>query len=185
VTSQQRAPSGVQLSLLAELADVFAGARLAGWLRGGWALDFLLGEVTRPHSDVDLVTWRRHRQRVHRLLPAHEYALVRELPVQTDFTKHDQTVSVVFVARGPDGRPVVPGIPGWTWRPDALPRRRHTLRGVSWRVVSPEQLLDEKEGYEAGTGRPPRSKDRVSMDLLRRLIAARRAVQRASGSAAR
>jgi hypothetical protein len=35
--------------------------------------------------------------------------------------------------------------------------------------MSPEQLLDEKERYEAGTGRPPRPKDLASMALLRRL----------------
>ncbi|MFF2458960.1 nucleotidyltransferase domain-containing protein [Peribacillus simplex] len=27
------------------------------WLRGGWVMDFLLGKITRSHSDIDLVTW--------------------------------------------------------------------------------------------------------------------------------
>jgi hypothetical protein len=159
----------VQLGLLEELAAAFSSERIRAWLRGGWALDFLLGRITRPHSDVDLVTWTRHRARVHRTLPARGFELTRELSVQTDFTKHGQTVSILFVARGPDGRVITPGIPEWTWRADALPLRTRTLGGLSWRVMGPEQLLYEKESYEGGTGRPPRSKDLVSMDLLRRL----------------
>ena len=168
LTDQTRA----QLGLLAELEALLAALRIRAWLRGGWALDFLLGEITRPHSDIDLVTWARHRLRLHRALPAHGFALARELPVQTDFARAGQGVSVVFVARGRDGRVTTPGIPAWMWRPDALPRRTRTLAGRAWRVLGPEQLLYEKESYEAGTGRPPRPKDLVSMEDLRRLIAA-------------
>ncbi|MGH2354712.1 MAG: nucleotidyltransferase domain-containing protein, partial [Chloroflexota bacterium] len=106
-----------QLCLLEDLATIFAREHLRAWLRGGWALDCLLGAITRPHADIDLVTWLRHRPRLHRLLPAHGFALDRELPVQTDFTKWGQYLQIVFVARRPDGRVVVPGIPGWRWRP--------------------------------------------------------------------
>jgi hypothetical protein len=165
-------PTQTQLGLLGELADVFAAERMRAWLRGGWALDFLLGEVTRPHSDVDLVTWTRHRARLHQALPAHGFVLERELPVQTDFAKAGHGVSVVFIARGRDGRVTTPGIPAWTWRPDALPLRKRTLAGRAWRVLGPEQLLYEKESYQAGTGRPPRPKDLVSMGLLRQLTCA-------------
>jgi Aminoglycoside-2''-adenylyltransferase len=164
-----------QLGLLGELEALFAALRVRAWLRGGWALDFLLGKVTRPHADIDLVTWTRHRPRLHRALPARGFALERELPVQTDFTKEGQWVSVVFVARGRDGGVTTPGIPAWVWRPDALPRRKRTLAGRSWRVLGPEQLLYEKESHEAGTGRPPRPKDLASMALLRGLAADRRA----------
>jgi hypothetical protein len=162
-----------QLGLLGELEALFAALRVRAWLRGGWALDFLLGAITRPHSDIDLVTWARHRRRLHRALPAHGFALERELPVQTDFARAGQGVSVVFVARRRDGRVTTPGIPAWVWRPDALPHRKRTLAGRAWRVLGPEQLLYEKESYEAGTGRPPRPKDLASMAHLRRLIVER------------
>ena len=164
-----------QLDLLEELEALLAALRVRAWLRGGWALDFLLGAITRPHSDIDLVTWARHRRRLHRALPAHGFSLERELPVQTDFARTGQGVSVVFVARGRDGRVTTPGIPAWVWRPDALPHRKRTLAGRTWRVLGPEQLLYEKESYEAGTGRPPRPKDLTSMAHLRRLIAERAA----------
>jgi hypothetical protein len=39
-------------------------------------------------------------------------------------------------------------------------------------VLGTEQLLYERESYEAGTGRPPRPKDLVGMSLLRQLTSA-------------
>ncbi len=39
---QLRAIAGIVRAVDAEL-----------WLRGGWAKDFFLGEVTRPHRDID------------------------------------------------------------------------------------------------------------------------------------
>jgi hypothetical protein len=43
-----------QLQVIAEVVRVCDGAGIDIWLRGGWAMDFFLGEVTRPHADVDL-----------------------------------------------------------------------------------------------------------------------------------
>jgi hypothetical protein len=123
--------------------------------------------VARPHADIDLVTWTRHRARLHRTLPAHGFVLEHVFPVQTDFTKAGQVVSAVFAVHGRDGRVTTPGIPAWVWRPVALPLRKRTLAGQAWLVLGPEQLLHEKESYQAGTGRPPRPKDLVSMGLLR------------------
>ena len=45
-----------QLAVLGTLAERFATAQMRFWLRGSWAIDFLLGEVTREHGDIDLVT---------------------------------------------------------------------------------------------------------------------------------
>jgi len=35
--------------------DVLADARVACWLDGGWGVDALVGQQTRPHEDLDLV----------------------------------------------------------------------------------------------------------------------------------
>ncbi len=43
-----------QADLLAIL-DRIEGAGIGAWLDGGWGVDALLGEQTRPHNDVDLV----------------------------------------------------------------------------------------------------------------------------------
>ena len=103
-----------QLSILALLADRFAAERMRFWLRGGWAIDFLLGKITRHHSDVDLVTWLRHRRRVGRLLTGAGFELTREWESQTDFRVAGQDVSVNYLTRLPDGTIITHGIPVWT-----------------------------------------------------------------------
>jgi len=55
------ATSARQLHLLGELAELLGGRDVPFWLRGGWALDFLLGAVTRRHADIDLVAWLSDR----------------------------------------------------------------------------------------------------------------------------
>jgi Aminoglycoside-2''-adenylyltransferase len=47
--------TGTQLQVIAEVARVAAGESLTVALRGGWALEFLVGHVSRPHVDVDFV----------------------------------------------------------------------------------------------------------------------------------
>jgi hypothetical protein len=163
-----------QLSVLATLADRFAAQRMRFWLRGGWAVDFLLGEITRRHADVDIVTWQRHRRRVHRVLLDAGFVLTRETEVQSDYRAQGQDVSVIYLTRLPDGRIVTHGIPVWTWPDGSLMARSRRLAGLAAYVVSPAQLLWEKESYEGGTGRPLRPKDIESMRVLRGMIDGRR-----------
>jgi len=40
------------------------------WLDGGWGVDALLGEQTRPHEDLDIVVEQRHLEEVVALLRA-------------------------------------------------------------------------------------------------------------------
>lgn len=43
----------VQLVAIAELVDAAGELNAPVWLRGGWAMDFFLGRVTREHLDID------------------------------------------------------------------------------------------------------------------------------------
>jgi len=38
-----------------EILDALDGASIPVWLDGGWGVDALLGEQTRPHADLDVV----------------------------------------------------------------------------------------------------------------------------------
>jgi hypothetical protein len=160
--------SGAQLAVVAELGVALSAAGVRFWLRGGWAVDFLLGALTRPHEDVDVVAWRRHRPRVRRALTAAGFRVVRETEKQIDFEKQGVDVTFVYLRRAGAGRIVTHGVPEWTWRPDALPPAWRGIDGVACRVVSARQLLEEKEGDP----RPPRPKDAESIAALRRLLAA-------------
>lgn len=48
------------------------------WLDGGWGVDRLLGEQSRPHSDLDLVLPRTELERVVALLASHGWAVIRD-----------------------------------------------------------------------------------------------------------
>jgi hypothetical protein len=160
-----------QLQILLTLQTVLAANRVRWWLRGGWAIDFMLGRITHAHADIDMVVWVRHRARVYRTLQDADLLVDRELPVQTDFRLGDVEVSVIYLTRRSGGVIITQGIPEWEWPAGSLGRRPRLLDGIGARVVDPRQLLWEKEGYERGTGRPPRPKDLVSMETLRAMIA--------------
>ncbi|MFF1649178.1 nucleotidyltransferase domain-containing protein [Streptomyces sp. NPDC058240] len=46
-----------QLRLIAEAVEVAETLGVTVWLRGGWAMDFFLGEITRDHGDIDWFVW--------------------------------------------------------------------------------------------------------------------------------
>jgi lincosamide nucleotidyltransferase A/C/D/E len=48
------------------------------WLDGGWGVDSLLGEQTRPHGDLDVVVLRPDVERVRPLLQARGYRVIRD-----------------------------------------------------------------------------------------------------------
>ena len=53
------------------------------WLDGGWAVDSLLGEQTRPHDDLDVVVPLEDCPRLVAALAAHGYAVARGGPPQS------------------------------------------------------------------------------------------------------
>ena len=161
----------IQLDLIAEITRLLDQAAIRFWLRGGWALDFHLGRVTREHADIDLVTWLRHRERIRLLLTGHGFSPVPGYAEpQLVLEKRGQEASFLFIARQ-GGAIVVPGYEAWPFRPGSFPLRRKILADVSARVVSPEELLYEKLHHEQWSGKPVRPKDEESIELLRTLVA--------------
>jgi hypothetical protein len=162
----------VQLELLSEISLVLRRARISFWLRGGWALDFLLGQITRAHADIDLVAWRRHARRIQALLTAVGYEIAPGPPpeIQTNLRKRGQDISFVWVARTPSGAVALNRVPEWPWLPGALSTRKQTLANVQCHVLSPEQLLYEKVSRGKRRGSQLRDKDRRSIVLLRQML---------------
>lgn len=86
-----------QLKALSEISEIFKGIDSEYWLCGGWAIDFLLSKITRPHSDIDIVTWITTREQLESAL---EKAGYEKVPVgeqfrnrQSDFRKDNVEVS--------------------------------------------------------------------------------------------
>ena len=74
VNSRRQNPADIdesaakQLDVLRRIDLILTEIEAGFWLRGGWAVDFLLGRISRPHADLDLVLWQRDRARVHQAL---------------------------------------------------------------------------------------------------------------------
>lgn len=49
--------AGRQLQLISDVLAMASENAVEVWLRGGWAMDFFLGRVTRDHADVDWFAW--------------------------------------------------------------------------------------------------------------------------------
>ncbi|PEB51759.1 hypothetical protein CON65_11575 [Bacillus pseudomycoides] len=78
-----------QLQVLRELKVISESLNINLWLRGGWAIDFLLGQITRIHEDIDVVTWVEHKETLENALKEAGYAFQQISSGQTDFCKSD------------------------------------------------------------------------------------------------
>jgi hypothetical protein len=104
---------------LATLVSVhlLADNRLQHMIYGGWGLDVIRGEQSRPHDDLDLFLWRRDYHRLSSLLTSHRFtvyelagthlavkSLFRADMVFLDNSRTDHVVGVtsVFEVRVPD-----------------------------------------------------------------------------------
>ena len=166
-----------QLRLIEELVEVLGDAEVDFWLRGGWALDFHLGEVTREHDDVDLVAWLADGERIRALLEPHGYVHAPEPNDRPELglrlRKDGEEVAFVFVERTEAGALVTRGYEKWPWPGTMLDESPRTLQGRTCRVLTAHALLDEKEAHREWSGRPPRPKDLAASELIRGLIQGR------------
>lgn len=163
-----------QLKVLAEISKISRKIGIEYWLRGGWAIDFLLGKITRSHDDIDLVTWVKNREQLENELAkaGYEKIFVEEefRDRQSDFLKQNVEITFNYISLSDDGELIMNGLPEWVWKPDSLLSQTFNLNGISARVLNPTQLLDEKVVYEQ-IGRTPRPKDLESKKILNQLIA--------------
>ena len=66
-----------------ELLDLLRAAGVDAWVDGGWGVDALLGQESRPHEDLDLVVALERASRIREVLGARGFTLATdELPVR-------------------------------------------------------------------------------------------------------
>ncbi|MFI7601110.1 nucleotidyltransferase domain-containing protein [Actinoplanes sp. NPDC049681] len=146
-----------QLRVIAEIVGVCDQAGMAVWLRGGWAMDFFLGEVTRPHRDVDLFCAARDADRLVTLLHARGY---RDDPgPYADPPRpelHETAISThVPDPHQPAGSPLAPQPPG------GAPSVAVPVDGAGGRRPAPEQQRDlvSPDGVDVGIALFARDRD--------------------------
>ncbi|BCJ46308.1 hypothetical protein GCM10010168_59470 [Actinoplanes ianthinogenes] len=140
-----------QLAAIGELVAVARQAGVTAWLRGGWAMDFYLGEVTRPHVDVDWFIWKEDANRLAGALAARGWTLLPEPPhdQQIDLAKDDVEQSLTLLGRDEAGHPVVAAGPwaGEPWPPTMLDGPPGVLNGISCPIITPEAQIELKRMY--------------------------------------
>lgn len=163
--------AAVPLALIGEIASLLESHGIAVWLFGGWAVDFLVGRVTRRHSDIDLAVQLDDGERAVRLLAGRGYLLRHPLEEERAvLTKHGEQVDLYYVTTNHRGEAICPGKWAfWPWPPGSFGDLVGRLGDVTCRVVSLEAQLDGKESYHRHTGTPLRPKDLADIDILREL----------------
>ncbi|MFJ8581635.1 nucleotidyltransferase domain-containing protein [Micromonospora sp. NPDC093277] len=164
--------AGRQLDAIREVTGLAERAGVAVWLRGGWAMDFHLGEVTRPHVDVDWYCWRRDANALAALLGGHGWRPDPRMPADTqlDLLRGDVELSFAYLDRDADGRVVV-GAGPWAGTPlpdrmlDAEPGR---IGPLSAPIIGVAAQIEFKEMFPVWMpARPRRAKDAADLARLR------------------
>ena len=160
-----------QIAQIAEIGRIGAELGVQVWLRGGWAMDFWLGELTRDHRDIDLFAWSLDADAIERALLQHGFVPepVRDRGLQRDFVRDGLDSSVALVGRDRVGRFVVPAGPyaGEVWPDDLLHPTPARLDGVEFAVVGPRAQLEIKQMMPIWVpGMPRRPKDAADIARL-------------------
>ena len=98
-----------QVAAVADVVGVAADIGAEVWLRGGWAMDFYLGEITRDHLDVDWFVWADAMPSLVDKLLRHGWTDLAEHPPeqQRDLIQGNVEMGFAPLTTASDGCPVV------------------------------------------------------------------------------
>ncbi|MDQ6793886.1 MAG: hypothetical protein M3067_03470 [Chloroflexota bacterium] len=135
-----------------EVIDALDSAGVESWLDGGWGVDALLGEQTRPHQDIDLVVRVSDVATMRSVLAGRGFELVEGVP-ESNFVlgdRRDREVDVHPVRFDDAGNGIYRMENGDDW---TIPAEgftgRGTIDGQTVKCMSPDvQMLNHAGGYE-------------------------------------
>lgn len=134
---------------------------IQAWLTGGWGIDALLQEQTRPHKDLDILVLVDDVVRMRDLLGREGYGL-KELWSENAWTADSEgrEIPTAFVLHDPEGREVDAhamtldeqgnGIPAWA--DEGLILSREDLEGKGCIASVPVRCLSAEMQVRAHTG---------------------------------
>ena len=159
-----------QLMIIREVTTGLRAAHISHWLFGGWAIDFHLGTITRPHDDIEFLVWHTDKQAIATTLVSHNYELFQggfsdEMAI---FFKHGQKVEFDYLIQNAAKQVAVDG--RWSdlvWPQDAFDAPPATFDGITCPIVSAQALLWLKQRYASHrAGGPLRAKDHADIQQL-------------------
>lgn len=146
--SQELGRAAEQIDAIRSLNETLGAAKIDYWLFGGWAVDFWVGRMTRPHDDIDAAAWRRDYEDIAVALAAAGW---RHTPVENDvvgtrYSWRSSEVEFTFIEARADGAVLIP-IPEREilWTRDSFGEERRTLDDVQARVIPLELLRSGKQ----------------------------------------
>lgn len=153
-----------QLRLIGETVEIAKALGVEVWLRGGWAMDFFIGEVTRSHVDIDWFAWAEDAPALTGGLLRAGYEPLTGSPAdqQLDFCKRGVECSFALLSKDPFGRVVVAGGPwvGKMWPEGILDAPVGRIGALRCRIIGPRAQIEIKQMMPVWVpGRPRRRKD--------------------------
>jgi lincosamide nucleotidyltransferase A/C/D/E len=157
--------SGQSLSIRAdqvvELVDRLRGEGVTAWVDGGWGVDALVGEQTRPHADLDLVVDVSAIEQLLTVLSAQGFEVIRDwLPTAIALGHPDgREVDLHPVILTPDGggdQVQRDGVTRWHYAAPTI----GIIGGWSVSCCTVETQVEAHLGYE------PNDTDRADMHVL-------------------
>jgi catechol 2,3-dioxygenase-like lactoylglutathione lyase family enzyme len=164
-----------QLELIEETVAMSRRLGVQVWLRGGWAVDFYLGHVTRNHVDIDWDAWIADADEVTAALLQDGYQTIPGPPPnqQLDVVKDGLEMSFAWMAPGTDGKATVAGGPyaGETWPDGMLDWPAGRIGPTECPIISPHVQIECKEMWPTWMpGSPRRDKDALDAARLRQAL---------------
>ncbi|GAA4629740.1 hypothetical protein GCM10023196_052310 [Actinoallomurus vinaceus] len=153
-----------QLRLIAEVVAMASECGIQVWLRGGWAMDFFLGEITRDHRDIDWFAWTDDASVLGAKLAQRGYQPMPGLPPdqQLDVLKDDEDLSFNLLRTDTSGRVVVGGGPwaGSPWPEHMLETHMGRIGDLQCPIINPRAQIEIKQMMPVWVpGSPRRAKD--------------------------
>lgn len=140
-----------QLAVIREVASMCSATGIEYWVRGGWAVDFFLGRITREHEDIDLFAWAEDAERLVRALKQAGFVEIGGAPpdAQRNLMKNGAEVQIALLARCDDGTVVVAGGPaaGTPWPDGMLDGQPGCIGNLVCPIVNPALQIEIKEMF--------------------------------------
>jgi Aminoglycoside-2''-adenylyltransferase len=136
-----------QLVALASVHELLDRNGVDYWLFGGWAVDFYVGAVTRPHDDVDIAVSLADHDRIATLLVGDGWmhAPYEDEDGGTGYERDGVRLELTFLVREDDGAVSIPLRSGRAvWSAEPIGNDVVELNGVCARVVDRALLERDK-----------------------------------------
>ena len=170
----ERTKQEQQLALIAEVATIARETWISWWLRGGWAMEFFFGRISRPHEDIDLFIWAEDASRFVSRLRSHGY-IEREGPPpaeQRNFEKAGEELHATFLDLNREGKVVTAG---GRWDEAPWPEEMLSsaavgrIEDIACPIIAPEAQVEIKRTMvRFRPDRTLRAKDQADIQRLRR-----------------